>query len=81
MGQDPDVLAFDASLQRLYVASESGTVSVFTTSSAAPRKVGQGHLADAAHTVAVDQTTHRVYFPLQNVSGRPVLRVMEPRER
>ncbi len=80
VGQDPDVLAFDVSLQRLYVASESGTVSVFTTSSAAPKKVGQGHLADAAHSVAVDQTTHRVYLPLQDIAGQPVLRVMKPLE-
>ncbi len=80
-GEGPDVLAFDGSSQRLYVASESGTVSVFTTAPSTPMKLGQGHLADAAHTVAVDQTTHRIYFPLQDVRGRPVLRVMRPLER
>src|SRR5205807_2610675 len=31
-----------------------------------------------AHTVAVDPTTHRVYLPLANVSGHPVLRVLVP---
>ncbi|HMG27461.1 MAG TPA: YncE family protein, partial [Acidimicrobiia bacterium] len=29
-----------------------------------------------AHSVAVDPATHRVYFPLQDVGGHPMLRVM-----
>jgi DNA-binding beta-propeller fold protein YncE len=78
VGQDPDVLAYDVALRRLYVASESGTVAVFETSGRTPKKIGQSHLAAAAHTVAVDQATHRVYFPLQDIGGRPVLRVMKP---
>src|SRR5207244_619669 len=67
VGSDPDVLALDVALRRLYVASESGTVSVFDTSPVSPRKIGQRRLADAAHTVAVDQATHRVFFPLQDI--------------
>jgi YVTN family beta-propeller protein len=78
VGVSPDVLAFDVGLQRLYVASESGTVTAFDLSTSVPRKIGQAHLADAAHTVAVDRTTHRVYFPLQEAHGLPVLRVMAP---
>jgi len=31
-----------------------------------------------AHTVAVDPKTHLVYFPLENVDGRPLLRIMRP---
>ena len=31
-----------------------------------------------AHTVSVDPDTHLVYFPLQNLNGKPVLRIMEP---
>lgn len=75
-----DVLAFDPGLQRLYAASETGMVAVFAV--AADRSVseiGRGLLGPNAHSVAVDPTTHRVYFPLENVAGRPVLRVMEPR--
>jgi len=31
------------------------------------------------HTVAVDPTTHRVYFPLAaGPKGAPVLRIMQP---
>ena len=78
VGSGPDVLAFDSSLQRLYVASESGTVSVFDTSGRTPRKLGQAHFADGAHSVVVDQASHRVFFPLERVRGEPVLRVMAP---
>jgi DNA-binding beta-propeller fold protein YncE len=75
-----DVLAFDPGLHRLYAASETGMVAVFTV--AADRtvtEIGRGFLGPNAHTVAVDPSTHRVYFPLENVGGRPVLRVMDAR--
>ena len=78
IGRDPDVLAFDPGLQRLYVASESGTVSVLELQGRRLRLLGQSHLAYEAHSVAVDPITHRVYFPLQNIDGRGVLRVMAP---
>jgi DNA-binding beta-propeller fold protein YncE len=78
VGDIPDVLAFDAGLQRLYVASESGVVAVFDTGGNSVNKIGQAFLAPNAHTVAVDPQTHRVYFPLENIDGRPVLRIFEP---
>jgi hypothetical protein len=31
-----------------------------------------------AHTVSVDPMTHLVYFPLENVEGHPLLRIMQP---
>jgi hypothetical protein len=31
-----------------------------------------------AHTVSVDPKTHLVYFPLENISGHPLLRIMRP---
>ncbi len=34
-------------------------------------------LSHNAHVVTVDTTTHRVYFPLMNINGHPVLRSME----
>jgi YVTN family beta-propeller protein len=77
-GDGPDVLAFDQGLHRLYVASESGVVSIFNEHDRSLRPVATGKLADHAHTVAVDQATHRVYFPLQEVNGHPVLRIMAP---
>jgi hypothetical protein len=78
VGVGVDVLALDAARHRLYVASESGIVSVYDVSSGGLKRVAQAFLALHAHVVAVDPSSHRVYFPLQNVGGRPVIRVMEP---
>lgn len=73
-----DVLALDPGLHQLYVASESGVVSVYVVVNRGLCRVAQGFVHLDAHVVAVDPATHRVYFPLQNVGGRPVMRVMEP---
>lgn len=80
-GDGPDVLAYDAGLRRLYVASESGIVAIFSLHGQTLRPIGRGYLAFEAHSVAVDPLTHRVYFPLQNVGGIGVLRVMAPTAR
>ena len=75
VGGSPDVLAFDDSLRRLYVSSESGVVAVFAERGRGVTKLGQALLAPAAHVVAVDSRTHLVYFPLQ---FGPDLRIMTP---
>jgi hypothetical protein len=72
-----DVLALDPGLHRLYAASESGVVSVYDVTGRRFSRVAQAFVHLNAHVVAVDTTTHRIYFPLQNVGGRPVMRVME----
>jgi DNA-binding beta-propeller fold protein YncE len=77
IGRGPDVLAYDPSKGWLYVSSESGVVSMFQVENEVARKIGEGFLADNAHVVAVDPVSHRVFFPLRNVGGRSVLRVME----
>jgi DNA-binding beta-propeller fold protein YncE len=77
VGEGPDVLAFDPGLGRLYVSSESGTVSVFKEHG--KELVSEGEMVmPHAHTVCVDPATHLVYFPLENVDGHPILRIMEP---
>jgi DNA-binding beta-propeller fold protein YncE len=76
VGKGPDVLAFDAGWGRLYVASEAGTVSIFDARTGALHPAGE-YTAPHAHSVAVDPATHRVYLPLENVDGRPVLRILE----
>ena len=81
VGSDPDVLAFDAILGRLYVSAESGVVSIFDEHGRSLEKIGEGFFAANAHTVAVDQRTHRIYFPLQNVNGKPVLRIAVPSDK
>ncbi len=75
VGDGPDVLAFDPGWRRLYVASEAGIVSVFDERGVNLEPVGE-YAAPHAHSVAVDPRTHRVYLPLENVAGKPVLRVM-----
>ena len=76
VGRDPDVLAFDNGTKRLYVASESGQINVFHEANRTVEPVGELHLPHG-HTVAVDPKTHLVYFPLEDVNGKPVLRIME----
>lgn len=78
VGRDPDVLAWDDRAGLLYVASESGVVSVFKVQSGAVKKLGEGWLGSNAHSVAVDAATHRAYFPLKDVGGRSVLRITLP---
>jgi hypothetical protein len=81
VGADPDVLAFDGGLGRLYVSAESGFISIFDERGRNLEKVGEGFFASNAHTVAIDARTHHVYFPLQNVGGKPVLRIAVPTDR
>jgi YVTN family beta-propeller protein len=81
VGADPDVLAFDATLQRLYVSAESGIITIFDERDRSLQKVGEGLFAPNAHSVAVDPSTHRVYFPLQNINGKPVLRIAIPSDK
>jgi DNA-binding beta-propeller fold protein YncE len=77
VGEDPDVLAFDLGLKRLYVSAESGTVSVFEERGRELKPLGTLFMPHA-HTVSVDPKTHLVYFPLENIDGHPLLRIMKP---
>ena len=79
VGDDPDVLAFDPGRGTLYVAGEAGIVSMFAVESSTVSKTGEGSIGSNAHVVGIDPSTHHVFFPLKNVDGRPVLRVMAPR--
>lgn len=76
VGRDPDVLAFDPGVGRLYVAAESGNITIFHESNRTLVRDGGLELPHA-HTVSVDPVTHLVYFPLQNIAGKPLLRIME----
>jgi len=76
VGRSPDVLAFDQQKQLLFIASESGTVSVFKVQKGKVRKTGESFFYSGAHSVSTDQKTHLIFFPLKNVNGQPVLRIM-----
>lgn len=76
VGRDPDVLALDPPRQRLYVASESGVLTVFRVVRGDLVKEGKGYVGDDAHSVSVDPASGLVYLPIRNFRGRPVLKIM-----
>jgi YVTN family beta-propeller protein len=78
VGDDPDVLAHDGALGYLYVAAESGIVSIFNTRGGRLEKLADVKVGPDAHVVAVDSETHKSYFPLKDVGGRTLLRIMRP---
>jgi DNA-binding beta-propeller fold protein YncE len=75
VGDEPDVLAMDPAQHRLFVAAESGVISAFEARGDSLVALPSYH-APAAHSVAVDPTTHLVYVPLEAVAGKPVLRIL-----
>ena len=77
VGDDPDVLSFDPGLKQLYVSAESGNVWLYREKGRDLEAVGHFFMP-RAHTVCADPKTHLVYFPLENIEGRPILRIMEP---
>ena len=81
VGADPDVLAFDTVLRRVYVSAESGVITIFDERDRGLEKVAEGFFASNAHSVAVDSTSHHVFFPLQNLNGKPVLRIAIPTDK
>jgi DNA-binding beta-propeller fold protein YncE len=79
VGETPDVLAYDPGASRVYVAAESGWVSIFDHDGGHLTLRGSAHLADGAHSLALDPTTHHSYFPIpKDHNGLPVLREYEP---
>jgi len=61
------------------VAAESGTVTVDELRDHHLAVTGSDHLADKAHVVAVDPTTHHSYFPVPvGTNGRPALLERQP---
>jgi DNA-binding beta-propeller fold protein YncE len=77
VGEDPDVLAFDPLLKVLYVSAESGKVTVLRETGKTLNNIGSFSMPHA-HSVCVDPDTHLVYFPLENIDGHPILRIMKP---
>jgi DNA-binding beta-propeller fold protein YncE len=78
VGANPDVLAWDPVWRRLYVGAESGVLSAFRLDGRTLTPAGELFIPHA-HTVSVDPRTHRVYLALENMDGKPVLRIYEPK--
>ncbi len=74
VGQTPDVLAFDPSLGRLYVAAEEGDFTAFAQDDAGVRQIAKASVGANAHSVAVNPDTHHLYLPLEDSGGQPALR-------
>ncbi len=78
VGGEPDVLGYDEDLGQVYVASESGVLSVFKVTATDVTKVAEGFVGANAHSLAVDPASHEIYLPLKNADHRPAMRVMRP---
>lgn len=76
-GSGPDVLSIDSDRGWLYLAAESGDLTVWDITKPGLALVGHDRPGSNAHTVAADPATHRVFFPLP---AGPVLRIMKPSE-
>ena len=77
MAEGPDVVKFDPGLDRIYVASYSGAISVFHQDDPQRyRKLEDFKVQHAVHSLAVDAETHRVYTPEQEENGKPVARMV-----
>ena len=72
-----DDVKFDPVLRRIYVACESGTITVIQEEDADHfRKLEDFSVQKGVHTLEVDTETHRVYTPEAEENGRPVCRMI-----
>lgn len=79
VGATPDVLALDPVRHLLYVAAESGVVTMVNTAAPAVRVIRRAWLGGDAHVVAVDPKTGEAYFPLPTGRhGKPDLLITSP---
>ena len=76
MAEGGDVIAYDPTLRRIYVACYGGAISVFQEDDARHfRKLGDVPVERKVHSLAVDLATHRVYVPEQEAGGAPAARI------
>lgn len=74
VGDTPDVVAYDAHRHRVYVAAESGWVSAVDEDRGHLQFRGSEHVADGAHTLALDPDGGHAFLPIaDNGSGTPQL--------
>ena len=79
IGAGNDAVKFDPASKLAFASNADGTLAVVQENGAnAFSPVQTVRTQTGARTMAVDPKTHLVYFPLLNVNGSPVLRVMRP---
>jgi DNA-binding beta-propeller fold protein YncE len=77
MAGGADVIKFDSGLQRIYVACGSGALSIFQQENPFHyRKLGDYPVQKKVHSIAVEQSTHKVYTPEEQEDGKPVARMV-----
>ncbi|MCL4461384.1 MAG: YncE family protein [Nitrospirae bacterium] len=79
-GESPDVMSWDPKGKRLFVASESGVVSVYQEKRGTLSEISRRFLGKQAHTILFDPRSRLLYLPLENVGGKPILRILRWRE-
>ncbi|GAC1355428.1 MAG: hypothetical protein NVSMB31_15870 [Vulcanimicrobiaceae bacterium] len=78
VGDDPDVLTLDTKNRRVYIAAESGVLTIVNDRKAV-NVVARGFFAESAHSVVYDPEFNVLYFPLENRGRKPALRIEAPR--
>ena len=77
LAEGPDVIKFDPGLGRIYAACHSGAISVFHQDDPNHyRKLEDFPVQHAVHSLAIDQSTHRLYAPEQEENHKPVARMV-----
>jgi YVTN family beta-propeller protein len=80
IGGGPDAIAFDPGIHCLYIAGESGILSVIQQDSLDKYElIDSIHTHYGAHTLALDLTTHRVYVGYASIFVAPRLAVFAPK--
>lgn len=79
LGSKPDIVIIDHAANVVFVGC-SASVAVFNIQGGTLSRLGPpvGYiLGKNTHTVAVDEETQRIYLPLADLGGRPVLRIVQ----
>ncbi len=73
VGKIPDVMAFDIKQNVLYVATESGILSIFKLKQKKLFLIGSKYIGDDAHTISINPLSDKVYLPIKDFNAHPVL--------
>jgi YVTN family beta-propeller protein len=81
IGRSPDSVAFDISLHRIYVAGLSNKLTIIQQDNADSYRVVENVRTHfAAHTIAIDPVSHKVYVGYASLFTRPRIAVFSPAE-
>ncbi len=77
--KQPDSIAYDSALHRIYVAGIGGQLSIVLQDGSDQYRLGDSIRTHyGAHTVAIDERTHRVYVAYASVLIAPRVAVFSP---